>query len=107
VSVFIFLEVRPEEIDTMMSQFAQDIINGKPKWVEMVRQQSLLEGEARGEARGKTRGEAKLLLRMLPRRFEPLPREISERVYGAAPNTIELWADRVLDAKSLDEVFTD
>ncbi|NNJ84544.1 MAG: DUF4351 domain-containing protein [Gammaproteobacteria bacterium] len=47
------------------------------------------------------------MLRMLPRRFGPLSDEITERVYGADRNTIEVWADRVLDAKSLDDVFTE
>nr|VFK23665.1 MAG: protein of unknown function (DUF4351) [Candidatus Kentron sp. LPFa] len=89
--------VKPEEEEKMMSQFAQDIINGKPKWVEMVRQKSLQEGRLEGEA--------ELLLRQLSRRFQPLPDEIPDRVREADPNTIESWADRILDAKSLDEVF--
>nr|VFK54579.1 MAG: protein of unknown function (DUF4351) [Candidatus Kentron sp. TUN]VFK57607.1 MAG: protein of unknown function (DUF4351) [Candidatus Kentron sp. TUN] len=82
----IIQKVRPEEIDTMMSQFAQDISS-------VARQEGMLEGEA------------KLLIRQLSRRFQPLPEEITERVYGADPNTIEIWADRVLDAKSLDDIF--
>ncbi|MBT8421193.1 MAG: DUF4351 domain-containing protein [Gammaproteobacteria bacterium] len=85
-----------QEEEKMMSQFARDI-------EKKVRHNALLEGEAIGE----TRGEAKLLLRMLPRRFGPLSDEITERVYGADRNTIEVWADRVLDAKSLDDVFTE
>nr|VFK62571.1 MAG: ABC-type transporter Mla maintaining outer membrane lipid asymmetry, MlaC component [Candidatus Kentron sp. TUN]VFK71848.1 MAG: ABC-type transporter Mla maintaining outer membrane lipid asymmetry, MlaC component [Candidatus Kentron sp. TUN] len=63
----IIQEVRPEEIDTMMSQFAQDISS-------VARQEGLLEGEA-------TR-----LLRMFSRRFQPLPDEITERVYRADPS---------------------
>ena len=76
----------------MMSQFAQDI-------EKTVRQKALREGEARGEA--------KLLLRMLPQRFGPLPDEISEQIHRADSSTIENWADRVLNAKSLEEVFSE
>jgi len=47
------------------------------------------------------------LLRMLPRRFGPLPNELSERVYNADPDTIEIWADRVWDAQSLEDVFSE
>jgi len=94
----IIREVQPEEEEKMISQFAQEI---ERKALLEGRQKGLLEGEARGEARG----EAKLLLRQLFRRFQPLPNEISERVHGADPNTLEIWGDRVLDAKSLDEVF--
>nr|VFJ63778.1 MAG: hypothetical protein BECKFM1743A_GA0114220_103407 [Candidatus Kentron sp. FM]VFJ65915.1 MAG: hypothetical protein BECKFM1743C_GA0114222_104065 [Candidatus Kentron sp. FM]VFK14894.1 MAG: hypothetical protein BECKFM1743B_GA0114221_103447 [Candidatus Kentron sp. FM] len=88
--------VRPEEIDTTMSQFAQDI-------ERTVRQKALRKGETRGEARG----EAKLLFRQISRRFQPLPDGTIEWIYAADPNTIEIWADRVLDAKSLEEVFRD
>ena len=77
--------VQPEEEEKMISQFAREI-----------ERKALLEGEARGEARGEVKGEAKLLLRQLSRRFQPLPNEIPERVHGADPNTIEVWADRVL-----------
>lgn len=47
-----------------------------------------------------------MLLRILPRRFGPLPDEIAERVYKADPTTIETWSDRVLDAESLEDVFS-
>jgi len=80
--------------EEMASRFAQDIVaREKPKWEQMFRQEGRLEGEA------------ELLLRQLSRRFPPLPDEISERVHNADPGTIESWADRILDAKSLDEVF--
>jgi len=46
----------------MMSQFAQDI-----------RRKALQEGIQQGMQRGLLEGEAKLLLRILPRRFGPLP----------------------------------
>nr|VFK39542.1 MAG: protein of unknown function (DUF4351) [Candidatus Kentron sp. SD]VFK44762.1 MAG: protein of unknown function (DUF4351) [Candidatus Kentron sp. SD]VFK80390.1 MAG: protein of unknown function (DUF4351) [Candidatus Kentron sp. SD] len=76
----------------MMSRFARDI---EKKPLRKGRLEGLLEGET------------KLLLRQLSRRFHALPDEITERVHGADPNTIEIWADRVLDAKSLDKVFSD
>nr|VFK78934.1 MAG: conserved hypothetical protein (putative transposase or invertase) [Candidatus Kentron sp. SD] len=100
----IIREVLPEEEEDMMSQFAQSVIaREKPKWEQTFRQEGRLEGEAIGEAKG----EAKLLFRQLSRRFQPLPDGIFERIHGADPNTIEIWADRVLDAKSLDEVFSE
>ena len=91
--------VRPEEEATMMSQFAQDIR-------KTARQEALREGRMEGLREGEARGEAKLLLRQLSRRFQPLPEGISERIHGADPDTIERWADRLLEAESLDEIFT-
>ncbi|MBT8421340.1 MAG: Rpn family recombination-promoting nuclease/putative transposase [Gammaproteobacteria bacterium] len=88
----IIREVRPEEEERMMSQFAQDIR-------KTARQEALIEGEVKGEA--------KLLLGLLSHRFQSLPNEVSKRVHSANPNDIETWARRVLDAKSLDEVFSE
>nr|VFJ77867.1 MAG: protein of unknown function (DUF4351) [Candidatus Kentron sp. FW] len=82
----------------MMSQFARDI-------TKTARQEALREGVQQGMQRGRQEGEAGLLLRQLSRRFHPLPDEITQRIHTADPNTIETWADRILDAKSLDEVF--
>ncbi|MBT8421055.1 MAG: Rpn family recombination-promoting nuclease/putative transposase [Gammaproteobacteria bacterium] len=94
----IIRKVRPEEEQPMMSQFAQDIRKA-------ALQEGVQQGVQQGHQEGLLQGEAKLLLRQLSRRFQPLPDEISRRVYTASPNAIEIWADRVLDAKSLDEVF--
>nr|VFJ92410.1 MAG: conserved hypothetical protein (putative transposase or invertase) [Candidatus Kentron sp. LFY] len=88
--------VKPEEESQMMSQFAQDI-----------RKTALQEGRQEGRQEGLLEGEAKLLLGLLSHRFQPLPNEITERIHGANPNAIETWAKRVLDAKSLDEVFSE
>ena len=86
-----------EEIERKVrSQFSQEI-------ERKVRHSALQEGIQKG----RLEGEAKLLLRMLPHRFGPLPLEITERIHSADPNTIGIWADRVLDAKSLDEVFSE
>jgi hypothetical protein len=46
-----------------------------------------------------------LLQRLLARRFGPLPGSLIARIAAASVPEIETWGDRVLDAKSLDEVF--
>ena len=102
----------------MMSQFAQEIKKkallegiqqgrqeGHLEGRQEGRQEGRLEGLLEGEAKGETKGEAKLLMRQLSRRFQPLPNEVTDRIQKADPNTIEIWADRILDAKSLEEVF--
>ena len=62
-------------------------------------------GEARGLAKGRAEGEAKSLIRLLERRFGPLPAAVRSRVDGADLNQLDAWIDRVLDAKSLDAMF--
>nr|VFK17217.1 MAG: protein of unknown function (DUF4351) [Candidatus Kentron sp. LFY] len=89
-------------MNSLISQFAQDI---RQRALQEGVQQGMQQGRQEGLLEGEVKGKAELLLRMLPRRFGPLPSEISEQIYKADPNTIESWADRVLDAKSLDDVF--
>ena len=97
-----------QEGNKMMSQFAEDIKRQVARDIEKkVRREVLQEGIQQGILEGEAKGEAKLLIRQLSRRFRPLPDRISERVYAADPDVIEIWADRVLEAKSLDDVFTE
>ena len=62
-------------------------------------------GEKRGEKRGEQRGAASVLKRLLTRRFEQLPAWAEERLENASRDEIEHWADRVIDAESLEQVF--
>ena len=55
--------------------------------------------------RGRVEGERALLRRQLRRRFGLLSPETVERVGQASARDLESWADNVLDAGTLDEVF--
>lgn len=57
-------------------------------------------GEARGEARGLIVGERRIFIRILERRFGPLPMRARAQVERADAEQIEAWTDR------LDEVAT-
>lgn len=50
-------------------------------------------------------GEALILQRLLQRRFGPLPDWVTEKLAQADQTSLETWADRVLDATTLEEVF--
>ncbi len=51
-------------------------------------------------------GEASLLKRLLRRRFDQLPNWIDQRLEQASRQDLEGWADRVLDAERLEDVFS-
>ena len=55
----------------------------------------------------RTEGKAELLLRLLERRFGPLSDAARQRVVKADAETLLTWADRILDAKTLPEVWGD
>jgi hypothetical protein len=57
------------------------------------------------QKRGIAQGQARLLMRLLEERFGPMPEPQAKRVQSAAPEQLETWALRLLDAASLDDVF--
>ena len=65
------------------------------------------ESEAKGKAEGELTGAAKLLLRQLRRRFGVLPKTTAARIAAAPAVDLDRWADRVLDAPTLADVFAD
>jgi hypothetical protein len=70
--------------------------------------QGRVEGRAEGKegrAEGRAEGRVELLLRLLTARFGKLPEPLPARLRNARPEDLDGWALRVLDAKSLAEVF--
>ena len=59
----------------------------------------------KGVVQGEQLGEAKMLLRQLERRFGPPSKERREEVLSADTETLLRWSDRILDAKTPDEIF--
>ncbi len=92
-----YREQYPEEATTMAGivQRARD---------EGIRQ-GLGQGIEQGLSQGIERGERTLLLRQLRRRFGLLPPEADERIARASARDLESWAENVLDADTLDQVF--
>lgn len=62
---------------------------------------SRIEGEAKGEVKGK----AKLLLELLELRFGPPSAATQARLETATPEELDTFAERVLSAKTLQEVL--
>jgi hypothetical protein len=54
---------------------------------------------------GRIEGRAELLLRLMTRRFGPMPDSYRQRVMDGSQEEHGAWADALFDAKTLDEVF--
>ncbi|AQR64013.1 hypothetical protein BXU06_02265 [Aquaspirillum sp. LM1] len=67
--------------------------------------QAIAKGMEQGMLQGMQQGEALLLQRLLTRRFGALSATQLANIAAATPAQLETWGDRVLEAKSLDEVF--
>ena len=63
------------------------------------------EGTQHGLLQGRVEGERTALERLLRRRFGPLSPEVDERLSAAFADELEAWADNVLDAETLADVF--
>lgn len=69
------------------------------------RSQGLAIGRNEGLIAGRSEGEAALLLRQLARRFGPVPVEVRQRIAAADAETLLIWGERLLDAKTMDEIW--
>ena len=77
----------------------------KPEWEEEMLSIAAKEWKAEGRAEGKAEGKAEMFLRQLRRRFDKLPAGIEGSVLAANSNQLEEWNDRLVDGKSLSEIF--
>jgi len=80
------------------------VAKGREEGLEQGREQGLEQGREQGrrEGRAQTR---RMLGRILTKRFGAVPAEVQARVDAASAEELERWADRAIDASSLDEVF--
>lgn len=60
---------------------------------------------ATGHAAGMQQGEVQVLERQLVRRFGPLDEAIKSRLKNATLEQLELWAENILDAATIEDVF--
>jgi predicted transposase/invertase (TIGR01784 family) len=56
-------------------------------------------------AEGRVEGRVEALLRLMSRRYGPLPDRITTRVRAATPQELDDWTDRILTAPTLEDLF--
>ncbi len=62
---------------------------------------------AQGRKEGEEAGQRAIILRQLTKRFGPLDPAVLAQVEQASVSTLELWADRILSADTLDQILSD
>ena len=78
------------DIDLKQTRFYQDVF---------------AEGQAEGQQQGRQAEAVRLLQRQLTRRFGVLPAWAEARLLQADTETLESWAERLLEAPRLEDVF--
>lgn len=94
-----------EEIQTMFG--LQDTDLKKTRFYQDTFNEGHLEGRMEGRMEGQVEGEAILLMRLLERRFGSLSIDVKQRIVSTDAETLLIYGDRILDAKTLDDVFGD
>jgi hypothetical protein len=62
-------------------------------------------GMEKGVQQGKQLGSAAVLERLIERRFGPLSASLRERLAQADTETLLVWSERILDARTLEDVL--
>ena len=73
--------------------------------IDFLKEKFREEGHREGLAAGRNEGQAELLLRQLHARFGDAVAGFVDRVHAATAADLAIWAERVLSAETLDEVF--
>ena len=73
--------------------------------VEQTKLPSYRIGMQQGKQEGKQEGEGYLLLRQIKRLFGQSPDWVEEKITQATTDQIEQWADNILDATTIEDVF--
>ena len=83
-----------------------DIMSGfAERFIQQGVEQGIQRGVEQGIQQGIQQGEARLLLRLLSQRFGVLPQSTRQQVESADARTLQRWSDRVLTAKTLEDVL--
>ena len=94
--------------EAIMSTIAEEWIReGEKKGLLLGLQQGITQGITQGISQGISQGELAVLRRQLTRRFGPLPLWTEAKLGQAGQSQLEAWADRVLDAPTLEDVFAE
>ena len=91
----------PNEVEArILRQVLAEIVPGQEERVMSIAAE---QWKAEGEAKGK----AEALMRLLERRFGPIPDDLHSQVASADLVALDRWFDRALDASALDVIFSD
>jgi transposase len=98
----------PDSLEQMLRQDNAALEGGnRMRYVTSVERLAFQKGFQQGLQKVKQKGEARIIQRQLAKRFGPLNAETLTRLQTATLEQLEIWAENLLDAATLDEVFKD
>ena len=98
----------PEDLEQQLWHEIETIEgNNKMQYVTSVERRAIAKGLELGLEKGVIEGEKKTLRRLLLRRFQVIPDWAVERILQSSDAELEQWLDNVLDAATIESVFTE
>jgi hypothetical protein len=101
----VYAEIREDEREVLYREIAQQ--EDTAMLAQYIRDKGFQEGRMEGEIKGEIKGKCILLERQLTRRFGPLPKWVQDKLVSATTEQLDSWAERVLDAGSIQEVLAE
>jgi hypothetical protein len=111
VRIIKYLEDGPVGVsDTLLREALQRLVPEQTerimgKWTQTYFDQGKAEGRSEGRSEGRTEGGAKVLLRLIEKRFGAVSPQLRQRIFSADVAMLEAWVVRVSDAPDLQSVF--
>jgi flagellar biosynthesis/type III secretory pathway protein FliH len=117
VALVRYILVEPGEIEAaLLRDVLKEIMSGQEarimsiaveQWKAEGKAEGIQIGKAVGKAEGKAEGKADMLLRFLRLRFGVVPETTLVTVMAASEDQLNEWAEKVLDAPTLEGVFAE
>ncbi len=96
----------PEALEQQFQvELAQVEAETQMPYITSIERMGIEKGRQQGLQEGFQQGEAFMLTHLLTRRFGPLPGWATSRLAQASREELEQWAERVLEAQRLEDVF--
>lgn len=96
----------PQRREAIMGHFSEPFVEqGRAEGRQQGHAEGRQQGRAEGRQQGRAEGEARALVRLLEKRFGPMPSDLQQRIFASSVTTIETWLDRALEAPELLRVF--
>ena len=105
--VDVYAEVQPEEQKAICAEIMKN--EETAMIAQYIKDLGRTEGRVEGRVEGEVLGRQAIIQRLFTKRFgqDILNIKYQERLRKATPEQLDLWAEKLLDAKNVDEVFKD
>lgn len=99
------LEQRADEARRKLEQAEQKLELAERKLEQAEQNAELAERKLELAERNVEQAEAAVLRRLLNKRFGPLPAWVEDKLGHALTDQLDIWAEKILDAQTLEAVF--